>query len=63
MKIDESKQYTISFDECFSLFGAIEMRIKFFEKVLASEGGKNHEKELAEVEIKNLNRVRDELGF
>lgn len=63
MKVQESKQYTISFDECYSLFGAIEMRIKYFEKVLDSDNSKKFERELAENEIKNLNRVRDELGF
>ena len=63
MQVQESKQYTLSFDECYSLFGAIEMRIKHFEKVLESGNSKKYEKELAEVEIKNLKRVQDELGF
>lgn len=58
------KTYQLSDEECYSLFGAIEMRIRFLEGVIEDESKTNTlMAEAAALEIKNLYRVEQELGF
>lgn len=59
-----TKTYRLSDEECFSLLGAIEARIREMEGVIEAESGANPEMaEAAALEVKNLHRVMQELEF
>lgn len=64
MALENTTEIALTGDECFSLLGAIEYRIKYLESVIETESGKNPGiAESATADKKRLEDILERLGF